>query len=269
MYDKCLILLSGGTGRRMGSDIPKQYIEINKKMILEYTLQTMSAWNEMDSLVIVAAYEWRERIRQIADRVFSEAGNEFVRDVSAGLTDGSGEKCEEYRKRSVAKFLGFAAPGENRELSILNAMNLIRDSVSDDAVIMIHDAVRPCVSPDMIKLLADACRDHDGAMPYLEMKDTVYESADGIRISRNLDRSTIVAGQTPEAFRFGKYLSAVESLSRDEILKVHGSTEPAVAAGMDIALVPGDEGNFKITTPQDLRIFENAIKDIELSEGRA
>ena len=215
----------------MGSDIPKQYIEINGKTILEYTLQAMSAWEEMDSFVIVAASEYRHLISDI---------------VNSTVGDKVG-------------FLGFADPGENRELSILNAMRSAKDRLSDEAVIMIHDAVRPCVSAEVIRSLAGACLSHDGAMPYLEMKDTVYETADGTKISRNLDRSRIVAGQTPEAFKFGKYLAAVENLSREELLRVNGTTEPAVAAGLDIALVHGDEKNFKITTPADLERFKAYI----------
>ena len=91
------------------------------------------------------------------------------------------------------------------------------------------------------------------------MKDTVYSSKDGRHIDGLLNRSEIYAGQAPEAFRLGKYYEANQKLLPDEILKINGSTEPAVLAGMDIAMIPGDEGNFKITTQEDLDRFRDII----------
>lgn len=238
---RCLILLSGGTGSRMGSEVPKQYIEVKGKTILEYTLQAMSAWKEMDSVVIVAAPEYRN---MIADVVESGLG---------GMTGADADKT------TGVDFLGFADPGENRQLSIRNALSSISDRMVDDAWVMIHDAARPLVPPDMLERMENARADFDGVMPYLTMKDTVYESLDGVHISSNLNRDTIVAGQTPEYFAYWKYKDAVDALNAEEILAVHGTTEPAVAAGMNIAMVPGDETNLKITTPDDLRIFEGII----------
>lgn len=92
-------------------------------------------------------------------------------------------------------------------------------------------------------------------MPVLPMKDTVYYSVDGSRIDALLEREKILAGQAPEAFVYGPYLRACERLSREELLAVSGSSEPAVKAGMRIALVPGDEQNIKITTAEDLKAF--------------
>jgi 2-C-methyl-D-erythritol 4-phosphate cytidylyltransferase len=87
----------------------------------------------------------------------------------------------------------------------------------------------------------------------------VYVSEDGARITSLLERSRIFAGQAPEAFLFGKYLEANRALLPERILKINGSTEPAVMAGMDIAMIPGDEGNFKITTKGDLERFREML----------
>jgi 2-C-methyl-D-erythritol 4-phosphate cytidylyltransferase len=84
------------------------------------------------------------------------------------------------------------------------------------------------------------------------MKDTVYLSNDGKKVSALLKREEVYAGQAPEMFVFGKYLEANRRLLPDDILKINGSTEPAILYGMDIAMIPGDEGNFKITTREDL-----------------
>ena len=92
-------------------------------------------------------------------------------------------------------------------------------------------------------------------LPVLPMKDTVYESRDGKTISALLNRSQIYAGQAPEVFRLGAYYQANKRLLPDNILKINGSTEPAILAGLSIAMIPGDEDNFKVTTAADLERF--------------
>ena len=69
------------------------------------------------------------------------------------------------------------------------------------------------------------------------------------------------AGQAPETFRLGTYLEANCALLPDEILRINGSTEPAVLAGLDIVMIPGEEQNYKITTEADLRRFEQDLKE--------
>ena len=97
-------------------------------------------------------------------------------------------------------------------------------------------------------------------LPVLPMKDTVYLSSDGERVTALLNRNEIFAGQAPELFRFDKYYEANKRLLPNEILRINGSTEPAIMAGMNIAMIPGDENNFKITTQADLERFCEIVK---------
>ena len=83
----------------------------------------------------------------------------------------------------------------------------------------------------------------------------IYRSVDGKTVSELLERTEIYAGQAPEAFRIGLYYEANRRLCPDQIRQINGSTEPAIMAGMNIAMIPGDEGNLKITTPGDLERF--------------
>ncbi|MDE5824197.1 MAG: 2-C-methyl-D-erythritol 4-phosphate cytidylyltransferase, partial [Lachnospiraceae bacterium] len=126
-------------------------------------------------------------------------------------------------------------------------------------VILIHDAARPLLSEEMITDCVKAMEGHDGVMPVLPMKDTVYRSVDGKTVSALLERTEIYAGQAPEAFRLGLYYQANRRLFPDKIRGINGSTEPAIMAGMNIAMIPGDEGNIKITTPSDLERFRRLI----------
>ncbi len=100
---------------------------------------------------------------------------------------------------------------------------------------------------------------HDGVMPVIPMKDTVYYSDNGSSVSRLLDRDRMFAGQAPEVFRYGRYLDACEKLMPDRIMDIRGSTEPAIMAGMDIVMIQGDEKNFKITTIEDMERYREIV----------
>ena len=124
---------------------------------------------------------------------------------------------------------------------------------------IIHDAARPFVKAAQISRCLADMEGHDGVIPVLPMKDTVYLS-DGKGICALLDRQRVCAGQAPEFFRLGKYYKANEALLPGRILSVNGSTEPAVMAGMDVGLSQGDEGNFKVTTKQDMEAFWRIVR---------
>lgn len=231
MGDKDMVtalLLSGGTGTRMGMEMPKQYIKVNGRMIIDYCLQTLLKHERIDAVQVVADEIWREAVLACIEKM----------------------SCGE------GKFRGFSAPGETRQLSILNGLEDIRKYAGDSDHVLIHDAARPLLTAKQISDCLDAVdAGCDGALPVLPMKDTVYYSEDGGRITSLLERSRIFAGQAPELFVLGKYYEANRALLPERILKINGSTEPAVMAGMDIAMIPGDEGNYKITTMADLERF--------------
>ena len=162
--------------------------------------------------------------------------------------------------------LGFSFPGKNRQLSIYNGLTGIRewnkectselgDENNDDISVIIHDAARPNLSGEFVDRCLDALQGYDGVMPVIPMKDTVYYSESAESIDRLLDRSKIFAGQAPEVYRLYKYLKANEMLLPDKIMNINGSTEPAVMAGLKVAMIPGDEKNYKITTKADLDRF--------------
>lgn len=225
------VILAGGTGTRMELEIPKQYHEVNGKAVISYCLHTFLTHEEIDAVQIVADEMWHGYIMQ---QLFGLPYNE--------------------------KFRKFSAPGENRQLSIYNALVDIRKYASENDTVVIHDAARPCVLAAQIADCLKAAKGHDGTLPVLPMKDTVYLSEDGRVVSSLLDRGKVFAGQAPEVFLLGRYYEANRALLPDKILEINGSTEPAVIAGMDIAMIPGDEKNFKITTAADLERFRETVQ---------
>lgn len=245
------LILSGGTGRRMGLDTPKQYIEVGGRPIISYVLERLLAHDEIDAVQIVAEEEWRDLIGRAIDAL-ADAETDTA-DTAVSI---QGTKPETVLRK---KFKGFSSPGENRQLSILHGLEDIRKYAVDTDYVLIHDAARPLLREKQIADCLDAAREHDGVIPVLMMKDTVYSSADGLTITSLLNRSQIYAGQAPEVFRLGVYYEANKRLLPDAILHINGSTEPAVMAGLDIAMIPGDEGNFKITTRADLERFREKV----------
>lgn len=226
------IILSGGVGSRMGLNLPKQYVLVNGQPVINYCLKTFLENDKTDAIVIGVADEWKE----------------FVE--------------ENVAKLKPSKVILYAQPGETRQYSIYNALNVVKEAgYPDDAVVLIHDAARPLVSHELIYRCYDGCKDADGIMPVIPVKDTVYLSEDGKHIQSLLNRSHLWAGQAPEAFRFGKYLTVHEKMPREELLKINGSTEIAFKAGLECQMVEGDPMNFKITTPEDLLNFESIIKN--------
>ena len=222
------ILLSGGVGSRIASDIPKQYVRLNGHMMITYSLHTLLQCEYVDEVYIVADEAWRD-------------------EISADVAD--------------VKIKDFAKPGTNRQASIFSGMETIisnHDEAGDDDTVLVHDAARPFLTVSMLDECYKALSGHDGVMPVLPMKDTVYYSEDGSNISKLLDRSKIFAGQAPELFRLRKYYEANKALLPDKINEINGASEPAVMYGMDIAMISGDEANYKVTTDEDMRrVYES------------
>lgn len=221
------LILAGGTGTRLGASIPKQYLEAGGKPIISYCVEVFASYDSIDYIHIVADSMWHEFI---------------------------------YRNISSDKFKEFSKPGENRQLSIFNGLCDIKKYAVSDDIVIIHDAVRPCISKCLLGKCIAAAEKHDGALPVLPMKDTVYFSENGEKVTSLLNRNKIFAGQAPEAFKLGKYYDANVALLPNDILKINGSTEPAVMANMDIALIAGDENNFKITTKEDFDRFCDELR---------
>ena len=233
-----VILLSGGTGTRIESEVPKQYVRAGGHMMVTHALKPLLETGIIDAVYVVAEHEWRELIAADA--------------LNAGL--------------NTEKIAGYAIPGTNRQTSILNGMQEIIRSVNtrvnvsamgDEDTVLIHDAARPFLAADLLERCFKALAGHDGVMPVLSMKDTVYLSEDGQSVSELLERNKVFAGQAPELFRFKAYYYANMKLMPDKIHRINGASEPAVLDGLDIAMIPGDEENIKVTTDADLKKYKD------------
>ena len=232
------LVLAGGRGSRMNSDMPKQYIEVNGKMIIEYCLETLFEDEYINGVIVVAGVEWREIIEEAI-------------------------KNSDWGSKYFSKFMGFSMPGENRQLSIFNGLTDIVNSKKQGKgdKVLVHDAARPMLSHQLIKRCFEAFSDESigGVLPVIPMKDTIYVCGEDREVTGLMDRNRVYAGQAPEVFDIEKYYEANISLLPEKILSINGSTEPAVMAGMNIVTVDGEEDNFKITTQKDLDRFRRML----------
>lgn len=240
------LVLAGGRGTRIGGEIPKQYIEVNGVPVISYCLSTLIKHPLIDAIQIVAEEEYQELI---AKEINVIAGEVSKRGVDA----------------DIEKLRGFSSPGANRQESILNGLKDIRKYTNDDDKVLVHDAARPFLSDKLINNCFVAIEGHDGVLPTLPMKDTVYICNGENKITALIDRSTVFNGQAPELFVIGKYYDANVSLG-DNIYKINGSTEPAIMAGMDVVTIRGEEDNFKVTTNEDMEKMLRMIEKQFLEE---
>lgn len=225
------VMLSGGIGSRMRSDgFPKQYLLVEGKPILMYALETFNRSADVDKIVIVANDVWQEDILN------------WVKEYN------------------IDKFDRFAAPGKERQYSILSGLEACMEtSTSDKDKVIIHDAVRPLVSEQLIANCFAQLDEHDGCMPVLPINDTVYQSFDRSSISALLDRSTLFKGQSPESFRLWEFTELNRNATPEEMAITRGTSEIAFRHGMDVSLIAGEDRNFKLTTPADMVRFETIV----------
>lgn len=152
--------------------------------------------------------------------------------------------------------------GRTRQESIYNGLKkCIQSSSNIEDKVIIHDAVRPMVTVELIEKCLNNIGEYDGCMPVLPLNDTIYYSDNGEEITNLMDRSKLYAGQAPEAFNLYKYYAINENTSKEELNKIRGTSELAYKKGLNVKLIAGEDTNFKITTRADLTRFEMIVKE--------
>ena len=218
------IIVAAGAGTRFESTRPKQFLEILGKPVIIHTLERFDACTDIDRIVLVLATDEIEFGRGLLERY--QIRKEVV------LAEGG-----DTRSRSVAN--GLAELGE------------------DTAIVVIHDGARPLVSPEEITRTLEAAVDTGAACLVASVTDTIKE-VDGDRVTGTKDRRRLRRALTPQAFRFEllkKVLSGADSneAATDECILFE-------KAGYEVAAVPGNARNIKITFPEDLIFAEACIR---------
>ena len=219
------VIAAGGTGTRMNSGIPKQFLEIAGKPILLHTIERISSVEEIIQVVIALPEEHIPQAESILQR---QPVRVEVRCVPGGPN----------RQESVRRGVLHANP--------------------DATVIMVHDAVRPVCDRDTMLRVLDAAWKTGAAVPGIPATETIQRVSRGARVLATPPREELYAIQTPQAFHSGILKSSLERAHKEGFL---GTDESSVVrwAGHRVTVVPGSPDNIKITRPLDLEIAGRLI----------
>jgi len=218
-----VIVPAAGMGTRMGANCPKQYLLLAGRPVLEHTLERLASHPLITEIVVVLANgdeHWKKlNLNNISKPVTT--------------TIGGNERCD----------------------SVLNGLNVLASKANDNDWVLVHDAARPCVRAIDIEQLISKCKNSDGGLLGLPVKDTMKQVDDDALISKTLKRDRIWHALTPQMFRYRNLCDSLQqSLKSDKLV-----TDEAMAmelAGYKPQLVQGHADNIKITQAEDLALAE-------------
>jgi 2-C-methyl-D-erythritol 4-phosphate cytidylyltransferase len=170
--------------------------------------------------------------------------------------EGFRSRLQKEAKDVLKKKVDFVVGGEHRQQSVQNALNAV--SASPDDIVLVHDAVRPFVTAEIIEEVIAVARKHGAAIAGMPAVDTVKQverTADGALIKSTIPRASVVMAQTPQGFRYGVIKRAFDEAAADGFL---GTDEASLVerSGHEVAVVMGSPKNIKITTPSDMELAE-------------
>jgi 2-C-methyl-D-erythritol 4-phosphate cytidylyltransferase len=217
----CAVVPAGGTGTRMGGTVPKQFLELNGKPILYYTLKTLQDCGIISELILV-----------VPEKEYENA-----------CTDWLG-KPEIVTKVVVG--------GKKRQDSVYNGFCELSPQTE---IVLVHDGVRPFLSHQMIQESVDAAREYGAAITAIRVNDTIKKVEDSGLVSKTVDRDGLWRVQTPQVFRYELLEEAFKKANSE---KFYGTDEGTLIEhlGKPVKVVEGSEQNIKITRPEDLRLSE-------------
>lgn len=216
----------------MGATIPKQFLEIAGKPVLAHTLGLFQDHPEIDGLWIVAAKDCFGRV----DKIVKEYG--------------------------ILKCCGIIEGGDSAQESIYNGLKAVSAQESADTIVLLHDGVRPYVLPEVISANIESVKKNGNAVTFTPCFETLVISEDGRHISDIPPRRMSYSAQAPQSFRLGDILAAHEKIRQ----MPGGYTDMVDQAticwklGIPINLVPGNRGNIKITTQEDIAMLEALMR---------
>ncbi|CDR64607.1 TPA: D-ribitol-5-phosphate cytidylyltransferase [Staphylococcus argenteus] len=225
-------ILAGGIGSRMGNvPLPKQFLDIDNKPILIHTIEKFILVNDFKEIIIATPAQWISHTQDILKK--HNINDERVK-VVAGGTD--------------------------RNETIMNIIEHIRNnySITDDDVIVTHDAVRPFLTQRIIKENIQVAVEHGAVDTVIEAIDTIVMSNDKEHIHSIPVRNEMYQGQTPQSFNIKLLQESYDALSNAQKEILSDACKIIVESGHPVKLVRGELYNIKVTTPYDLKVA-NAI----------
>ncbi len=226
------IVIAGGSGRRMGMDIPKQFVTINDKPVFIYTLESFQKHPDIDAIELVCLEGWEKTAESYA--------------VQYGID----------------KMKWIVTGGETGQESIRNGVFYLEKICQDDDIIIIHDGIRPLMDAAVLSDVIVTCKKYGNAVSSLPYNEQIFLVDNEQSTVKYIPRETLRRVMTPQAYLFGLLDSRYHEAFSKEI-GIYGSSYTntmMVELGERLYFAAGSEKNIKITTREDLELFKAYLK---------
>ena len=219
------LIIAGGVGQRTNQDIPKQFINVNDKPVIVYTLEAFQNHKDIDAIEVVCLDGWHD--------ILSAYAKQF----------------------NITKLHKIVSGGENGQASIRNGVYSISESFSEDDIILVHDAIRPMISEEIITDCINTCKEYGSAITSIPCAEAMLYTTDKLKSDKIISRDELLRTQTPQAFSVGRLKAAHEEALKRGITNSVASCTLMIELGERIYFSKGSEKNIKLTTADDFEIF--------------
>lgn len=227
---KIAIIIAGGKGERMGQDIPKQFLNVGEKPVIIYTLEAFQSHPHIDGIIVVCVDGWHEILKSYA--------NQF----------------------NITKLVSIVSGGNCGQKSIKNGLDEAKRIYSENDIVLIHDAIRPMISEEIISDNIVKCEQFGNATTVVPCTTVVLRKNNDKYSEEVVDRETLLLTQTPQAFILKDILAAHQEAKEKGITSSVASCSLYIELGKKVYYSTGSETNIKLTTPGDIQIFKALLK---------
>lgn len=230
------LIIAGGSGNRMGQDIPKQFMHVDGRPIVIQTMQCFQQHPDIGAIAVVCLQGWETVLRSYA--------NQF----------------------GIAKLKWIFPGGKTGMESIHNGIFGLQEAgCNDDDLVLIHDSVRPLLSQEIISNNIATCKAYGYAITGICCREAILESDDGFTSTTSIPRDRLIRTQTPQTFRLKNIIKAHQKAQRMGIKDSVASCTliAEIQESIEMHIVPGSEKNIKITTVEDLEILRALMHTVK------
>ena len=221
------MIIAGGKGVRMNQDIPKQFLNINDIPVIVYTLRAFQQHPEIDQILVVCIEGWQEILWAYA------------------------------KQFNITKLKWVVEGGSTGQESIRNGIYELKKYCAEDDLVLIHDAIRPNISQEIISGCIAQCRLKGSAVTVIPCAEAMLlRQEDGTSSREVISRDSLARTQTPQAFPLKKLVWAHEEAKKRGIMNSVATCTLMVELGEEVCFCSGSEKNVKITTVEDIEIFK-------------
>ena len=220
------LIIAGGSGNRMGQNIPKQFLTVNERPVIVYTLEAFQNHPEIDAIAVVCIEGWEQVLWAYA------------------------------RQFNIDKLQYIAPGGENGQASIRNGVFELEKHFDREDIVLIHDAIRPMVSAEIISDNIRVAREFGNAVTVVPCAEAMMQTEDGTVSTGSYPRDRLKRTQTPQAFHLGKICDLHRDALKAGITHSIASCTLMIEMGKQVYFSAGSEKNIKLTTVEDIDIFK-------------